>query len=112
MMLIVIVVTHLYADLLYDVGSTQSSRDTRTVYELTAFQRTILFTVAEEPMYGLAIKHELESYYGTEVNHGRLYPNLDDLVERGLLEKSDPDKRTNQYTLTNDGYETILGQLT
>ncbi|WP_066378815.1 PadR family transcriptional regulator [Halalkalicoccus paucihalophilus] len=83
----------------------------QTAHDLTAFQHNILVILAEEPMYGLAIKRELESYYGTEVNHGRLYPNLDDLVERGLVEKSELDKRTNQYELTADGYETVLGQL-
>jgi len=40
--------------------------------DLTAFQQNILSILAEEPMYGLAIKRELESYYGDEVNHGRL----------------------------------------
>lgn len=49
---------------------------------------------------------------GTAVNHGQLYPNLNDFAERGLLEKSELDKRTNQYVLTDDGYEMILGQLT
>lgn len=83
----------------------------QTAHDLTAFQHNILVILAEEPMYGLAIKRELESYYGTEVNHGRLYPNLDDLVERGLVAKSELDKRTNQYELTDDGYETVLGQL-
>jgi len=51
------------------------------VRDLTAFQQNILAILAEEARYGLAIKRELENYYGTEVNHGRLYPNLDDLVE-------------------------------
>ena len=83
----------------------------RTAHDLTAFQHNILVILAEEPMYGLAIKRELEDYYETEVNHGRLYPNLDDLVERGFVEKSELDKRTNQYELTDDGYETVLGQL-
>ncbi|THE63565.1 PadR family transcriptional regulator [Salinadaptatus halalkaliphilus] len=76
--------------------------------ELTAFQTNILVILAKEPMYGLAIKRELEEYYGTEVNHGRLYPNLDELVELGLVEKSELDKRTNQYSLTDDGYEAVL----
>ncbi|MDQ2049632.1 PadR family transcriptional regulator [Natronolimnohabitans sp. A-GB9] len=76
--------------------------------ELTAFQTNILTILAKEPMYGLAIKRELEDYYGTEVNHGRLYPNLDELVELGLVEKSELDKRTNQYSLTDDGYEAVL----
>jgi DNA-binding PadR family transcriptional regulator len=67
--------------------------------------------LGEEPRYGLAIKRELEEYYDDEVNHGRLYPNLDNLVEMGLVEKSELDKRTNQYALTDDGYETVLDQL-
>ena len=78
--------------------------------ELTAFQRNILTILAEEARYGLAIKEELEEYYETEVNHGRLYPNLDDLVDLGLVEKSELDKRTNQYELTDDGVETLLEQ--
>jgi DNA-binding PadR family transcriptional regulator len=76
--------------------------------ELTAFQQNILVILTEEPMYGLAIKRELEGYYGTEVNHGRLYPNLDDLVEMGLVEKSELDKRTNQYALTDAGVDVVV----
>jgi len=79
--------------------------------ELTAFQQNILTILAEEARYGLAIKRELEEYYDAEVNHGRLYPNLDDLVEMGLVEKSELDKRTNQYELTDDGYQAVLDQL-
>jgi len=82
-----------------------------TASELTAFQQNILTILAEEPRYGLAIKRELESYYDSEVNHGRLYPNLDDLVELGLVEKSELDKRTNQYALTDEGYQVLLDQL-
>ena len=79
--------------------------------DLTAFQQNILTILAEEGMYGLAIKRELEEYYQTEVNHGRLYPNLDDLVEMDLVEKSELDKRTNQYELTEKGRTAVLGQL-
>jgi len=82
-----------------------------TASELTAFQRNVLTILAEEPRYGLAVKRELETYYGEEVNHGRLYPNLDDLVEMGLVEKSELDKRTNQYALTEEGYQVLLDQL-
>lgn len=82
----------------------------RTANDLTAFQRNLLVILAEEPRYGLAVKRELEEYYNHEINHGRLYPNLDDLVERGLVEKSELDKRTNQYELTEDGYSLIVGQ--
>ena len=79
--------------------------------DLTAFQQNILAILSEEALYGLAIKRELEDYYGTEVNHGRLYPNLDDLVELDLVEKSELDKRTNQYALTEAGREAVLDNL-
>jgi len=94
------------------MSEAQSVTDTPGVAkELTAFQQNILTILAEEPRYGLAIKRELESYYDSEVNHGRLYPNLDELVEMGLVEKSELDKRTNQYALTDEGYEAVLDQL-
>lgn len=59
-----------------------------------------------EARYGLAIKRELEDYYGSEVNHGRLHPNLDDLVE-----KSARDKRTNEYALSEAGHDALMTQL-
>lgn len=74
------------------------------VHDLTAFQRDLLYVVAglDEP-HGLAIKSELDEYYEDDINHGRLYPNLDDLVEKGLVEKGEKDKRTNFYSLTRRG---------
>jgi len=79
---------------------------------LTGFQRDALEAIArlerdDETCYGLAIKRRLESQHG-EVNHGRLYPNLDALVERGLVEKSALDRRTNEYVLTDDGRGLLL----
>ena len=87
------------------------SEESTAARDLTAFQQNILTILSEEPRYGLAIKRELEAYYGTEVNHGRLYPNLDDLVEMGYVEKSELDKRTNQYELTDAGHDVVLGRL-
>jgi DNA-binding PadR family transcriptional regulator len=74
------------------------------MHDLTGFQRDLLYVIAglDEP-HGLAIKEELEEYYESEVNHGRLYPNLDTLVEKGLVEKGQRDRRTNFYTLTRRG---------
>ena len=74
------------------------------MYDLTGFQRDLLYVIAglDEP-HGLAIKEELEDYYETEVNHGRLYPNLDTVVEKGMVEKGQRDRRTNFYTLTRRG---------
>lgn len=72
--------------------------------ELSAFQRDLLAIIADEDgEYGLGIKRRIESLYAEDVNHGRLYPNLDELVEMGYVEKSELDKRTNQYKLTHDG---------
>jgi DNA-binding PadR family transcriptional regulator len=74
------------------------------MHDLTGFQRDLLYVIAglDEP-HGLAIKDELEAYYESDVNHGRLYPNLDALVEKGLVEKGQRDRRTNYYTLTGRG---------
>jgi DNA-binding PadR family transcriptional regulator len=76
--------------------------------DLTGFQRDILYTIAgqTEP-HGLAIKDELEEYYGSEIHHGRLYPNLDDLVDAGLVEKGTHDQRTNRYELTEEGWQAL-----
>ena len=71
--------------------------------DLSLFQVAALGVIVEEPRYGLAIKRELEEFYGQEVNHGRLYPNLDELVEKGLAAKSERDKRTNEYAATDAG---------
>ncbi|MFC7325885.1 helix-turn-helix transcriptional regulator [Halorubrum rutilum] len=78
------------------------------MHDLTGFQRDILYVTAglEEP-HGHAVKDELDEYYEQEINHGRLYPNLDDLVEKGLLEKAELDKRTNVYTVTQRGQREI-----
>ncbi|MFB6157338.1 MAG: PadR family transcriptional regulator [Haloferacaceae archaeon] len=74
------------------------------MHDLTGFQRDLLYVIAglDDP-HGLAIKDELEGYYQKEVHHGRLYPNLDTLVEKGLVEKGEVDRRTNYYALTRRG---------
>ena len=74
------------------------------MHDMTGFQRDLLYVIAglEEP-HGLAIKSELEGYYEKAVNHGRLYPNLDTLVDKGLVKKGEKDRRTNIYTVTERG---------
>ncbi|WP_458190630.1 PadR family transcriptional regulator [Haladaptatus sp. NG-WS-4] len=78
------------------------------MHDLTGFQRDLLYVVTglDDP-HGLAIKDDLEDYYEKEVHHGRLYPNLDTLVDKGLIEKSEKDRRTNIYTLTQRGQREI-----
>ena len=93
------------------MSDAQAAAEGIVARDLTAFQQNILVILSSEPMYGLAIKRELEEYYQDEVNHGRLYPNLDELVEQGLLSKSALDKRTNEYALTEAGEAAILEHL-
>ena len=74
------------------------------MHDLTGFQRDILYVLAgADGQKGLAVKDRLDEYYSTNINHGRLYPNLDTLVEKGLIEKGEIDDRTNSYALTNRG---------
>ncbi|AUX08381.1 PadR family transcriptional regulator [Halalkaliarchaeum desulfuricum] len=74
------------------------------MHDLTGFQRDLLIAIAglKEP-HGLSIKDEIEDYYDSEINQGHLYPNLDTLVEKGLVEKGQKDKRTNLYVITQRG---------
>lgn len=74
------------------------------MYDLTGFQRDLLYVIAglDDP-HGLAIKEELEQYYENEIHHGRLYPNLDTLVDKGLVDKGKLDQRTNYYSVTRRG---------
>jgi len=78
------------------------------MHDMTGFQRDLLYVIygLEEP-HGLAVKDELEDYYEQEIHHGRLYPNLDSLVDKGLVEKSEKDRRTNEYILTERGRREI-----
>jgi len=81
------------------------------MFDLTSFQRDVLYVIAsmenDEHPHGLAIKEELEQYYEGEIHHGRLYPNLDELAEIGLVEKGTIDRRTNSYQLTQRGRREI-----
>lgn len=73
------------------------------LFELTSFQRDLLYVIAgaERPS-GQEIKTELQASM-EEITHGRLYPNLDTLVEREYVEKGESDRRTNFYELTEKG---------
>ncbi|KTG30313.1 PadR family transcriptional regulator [Haloferax profundi] len=78
------------------------------MFDLTGFQRDLLYVIEgfDEP-HGLAIKQEIENYYENEIHHGRLYPNLDTLVEKGLVDKGEIDRRTNSYQVTARGRREI-----
>lgn len=76
--------------------------------DLTAFQRDLFYAIAglEEPK-GLEIKADLDESYEKGIQHGKLYPNLDTLVDKGLVKKSQMNGRTNDYELTDRGEREI-----
>jgi PadR family transcriptional regulator PadR len=56
------------------------------VKRYAGFQRDLLYVIAGlGETTGLAVKQELGDYYQGEMNHGRLYLNLDMLVQKGLV---------------------------
>lgn len=74
------------------------------MHDLTGFQRDCLYVIAgRDGSKGLALKGDLDEYYDNEINHGRLYPNLDALVDKGLVEKGKIDDRTNSYSISSRG---------
>ena len=81
------------------------------MFELTSFQRDLLVVAAEkERPSGQEIKDEIEETYGTEITHGRLYPNLDTLADKGYIEKGRIDRRTNFYDVSDRGYGALRDQ--
>lgn len=84
-------------------------RDT-SAQDLTVFQQNIMLELAAStnPLYGLRIKRGLGELYGDEISHPRLYSNLDELVDLGLVAKGERDKRTNEYALTAAGDDLLI----
>jgi DNA-binding PadR family transcriptional regulator len=78
-----------------------------SLFELTGFQRDLLYVIAgaDRPS-GQEIKVQISQFVG-EVNHGRLYPNLDALVEEGYVEKGQHDRRTNYYEISEKGRQAL-----
>lgn len=75
---------------------------------LTGFQRDLLYVIAgSDQLSGQGVGSELAGYYEREPTHGRLYPNLNTLVEHGLAEKGQHNRRTNYYALTDAGRAAI-----
>lgn len=78
------------------------------MFDLTGFQRDLLYIIAglDQPS-GQQIRREIETFVG-DVTHGRLYPNLDALVEQQLVEKGQQNRRTNYYEITAKGRELLV----
>jgi len=77
-------------------------------FDLTGFQRDLLCVIAgsDQPS-GQTVKQKLDTHID-DVNHGRLYPNLDVLVDHGLVEKGSQDQRTNYYEVTQSGEQLLV----
>ncbi|WP_254547081.1 PadR family transcriptional regulator [Halomarina pelagica] len=81
------------------------------MFELTGFQRDLLYVIAgSDRSSGQQVKSELEAQMDREITHGRLYPNLDTLVNRGYVEKGEIDRRTNWYALSEEGREALAAR--
>lgn len=78
-----------------------------SLFELTGFQRDLLYVIAglDKPS-GQMVKERIERDIG-EVKHGRLYPNLDTLVDRGFVSKGQHDRRTNYYEISEAGVQAL-----
>ena len=81
--------------------------------ELSKFQLRILAVLndAEDAPKGVEVKRRLREYYESEVNHGRLYPNLDTLVTDGFVSKGQKDSRTNAYEITDAGRDALASEV-
>ncbi|WP_224450308.1 PadR family transcriptional regulator [Haloprofundus salilacus] len=78
------------------------------MHDLSGFQRDLLYVISgmDRPS-GQEAKERLEQYVDGEINHGRLYPNLDTLVTKEYVEKGPIDRRTNYYAITERGENLI-----
>lgn len=96
-----------------------TKNETQASVELTRFQQQVLSALGEveksgEHKYhvphGLAVKDKLEAseYLGEEVQHGRMYPNLDALADNDLIEKQEVDNRTSGYTVSARGAQYLV----
>ena len=77
--------------------------------ELSGLQRDLLYIILDsDKPSGQDINRSINEEYKNEVNHGRLYPNLDELVELGLIIKGNKNDRANYYEITQKGKDEIV----
>ena len=73
-------------------------------FDLNSSNRDLLVEIYQmDHPSGQAIRHRMQAEHGEDVTTTRLYSNLNDLVDHGLLDKGEQDQRTNSYEVTNDG---------
>ncbi|MFB6184138.1 MAG: PadR family transcriptional regulator [Haloarculaceae archaeon] len=84
--------------------------------DLTGLQRDMLYVIAArgQPHYR-DIKRGLNDYYEKAIYNGidreyttrRVFPHLDTLIEKGLVEGVENETHMDYYRVTEDGWETI-----
>ena len=73
-------------------------------FDLTGFERDLIVEIYQmDQPSGQVIRRRIEAEHGEDVTSTRLYSNLNDLVDYGLLDKGEQNHRTNYYQITNDG---------
>ena len=80
------------------------------ISDLTGFQRDSLWVLAAvQPATGTEFLKAIEAELHEDINQGRFYPNMDSLVEAGLIVKHEnvPDNRTNTYELADAGRDLL-----
>ena len=79
------------------------------MYDLRGVQRDLLFVLAglDSPS-GQGILAEMRDSLSDDVQAARIYTNLDELDERGFVEKEAKDGRTNRYELTRKARRKLL----
>lgn len=79
---------------------------------LTGFQRDLLYILSGRDVSpGSVLQDELEAYYDQVISTGRLYPSLEKLTARELIEKQSLDGRTNGYVLSHHGKQTLAAHV-
>ena len=77
-------------------------------FDLNSSKRDLLVEIYQlDQPSGQDIRHRMKAEHNEDVDHGRLYPNLNDLVDVGLLDKGEQDLRSNYYQITNDGQRLV-----
>lgn len=98
------------ADKKNDVVRTESDGGSKRLIGLVDFRRDILLALAYSgPTHGQGLVDVLGSLRSEKTNDGRFYPNLNALVDGGLVEKreNEHDNRSHEYALSNRGREAV-----
>lgn len=80
--------------------------------DINKWQTTILAAAAAaDDQNGQDIARRIEQAHGVDVSNGRLYPNLDALVDAGLLTQRTDGGRANRHNVTDRGMRELEARL-